>query len=374
MKSIRPLKGDDIPQISALHRRVFGVNGEPARGPISPEELRDYNEYFEGIFLRNPWCDETLPSLVSEDATGKITGFLGVLPRRMTHRGRPIRVAISSQFIVDPDTQTLSASMGLMKTFLSGPQDLSMTDEANDTSRKLWEAFGGVTAPLYSIHWTRLLRPSRYAVSMIGALSGAGSLASSLLTTSTRPFCNFADAIAARKLPKHFGLPRPEVEAEELTPEHLLTCLSEFSSTRALWPEYDASSLRWLLETVGRKTQSGELRKFALRRAGGALIGWYIYLLKSGGESNLLQVMAGKGAIGDVIDHLFHDAWRHGSLSVTGRLEPPFIPVFSDKRCTLRCGTPWFLINSRDADLTDSIQRGDALISKLEGEWCLHFR
>ncbi|MDX2031914.1 MAG: GNAT family N-acetyltransferase [Blastocatellia bacterium] len=374
MKPIRPFKRDDIPQVSALHQRIFGVNGAPSRSAATPAEAQVYADYFEGTFLQNPWYDDALPSLVSEDSTGRIAGFLGILPRRMTIAGRPIRVAISSQFIVDPETRSLGTGLGLVKAFLSGPQDLSMTDEANETSRRLWEGFKGLTAPLYSIHWTRMLRPARHAASLLGAVLGRGSLLSTLVTTTTGPACNLADAIAARKLPNHFSVPEPKTEAEALTPESLLACLAEFSNTRALWPEYDAKSLSWLLETIGRKKLSGELRAFAVRRAGGALLGWYVYLLKAGGESNLLQMMGRKGTIGDVVDHLFYDAWRHGSLSVTGRMDTQFIHIYAEKRCTLRCGTPWFLFQSNQADLVDCIQRGDALLSKLEGEWCLHFR
>lgn len=370
---IRPFNRDDIPQIAALHQRVFGVNGRPFRGPVTSEQLDAYTTYFEGTFLQNPWYDDALPSLVSEDPKGKIMGFLGVLPRRMTFRGRPITIAVSSQFIVDPGTPSLGAGLGLVKAFLAGPQDLSMTDEANETSRKLWEGFKGVTAPLYSIHWTRLLRPTRHAASLAGAVLGRGNLLSALVTTTTKPFCNLMDAIAARKLPNHFSLPMPKAKAEELTPESLLACMDEFSSARALWPEYNAGSLKWLLDTIGRKKKSGELRAFAVRGSGGALMGWCVYLLKAGGESNLLQMMGRKGSIGDVIDHLYHDAWRHGALSITGRLDPQFIHIYAEKRCTLRCGTPWFLIYSREADLIECIQNGDALLSKLEGEWCLHF-
>ncbi len=372
MKPIRPFRRDDIPQVADLRRRVFGVSGNAAGQPISASLAKEYADYFEAIFFQNPWADEAFPSLVSQDATGRITGFLGVMPRRMVFRGRRINVAISSQFIVEPDKRSMGAGLQMMKTFLLGPQDLSLTDEANNISRKLWESFGGVTAPLSSFHWTRMLRPSRYAVALVASALGERKLFAPFLLAA-KPVCNLVDTIAARKMPQRFSQPQPKVEAAELSLEGLLHCLSEFSESRALWPEYDARSLGWLLKTIARKTQWGELRKLAIHNLRGELIGWYLYHLKPGGTSNLLQMMAKKTAIEEVLDHLFYDAWQHGSLAITGRLEPQFMPAFFDKRCMLT-GAPWVLIQSHDPDLLQSIQQGDALLSKLEGEWCIRFR
>src|SRR5438046_196924 len=43
--------------------------------------------YFERIFFQNPWVDADLPSLVYEDETGRVGGFVGVVPRRMLFLG-----------------------------------------------------------------------------------------------------------------------------------------------------------------------------------------------------------------------------------------------------------------------------------------------
>ncbi len=370
---IRPFVKDDIPQVADLHQRVFGVDGKPAEQPISAGLLKAYADYFESIFLRHPWRDETLPSLVYEDRDGRVTGFLGVMARPMSFRGQPIRAAISSQFIVEPDTRSTGAGVRLMKAFLSGPQDFSLTDEANNASRKLWEALGGTTASLHSIHWTRWLRPSRYAVSLCAPFLEKRRLLSPL-ARAARPFCNLIDAAAARRLPHRFSLSPPEVEAEEMNLERLLVCLSAFSDARALWPEYDHRSLSWLLKTIAQKNRRDELRQLAIRNARGETIGWYIYLLKPEGASHLLQVATRKAAIGEVLDHLFHDAWQRGSLAISGRLEPQFMQAFADRYCQFRCGSPWMLIHSRDPELLQSIRQGDALLSRLEGEWCARFR
>src|SRR5581483_7581848 len=94
-----------------------------------------------------------ITSLVFEENSGEITGFLGVVPRPMSFNGRPVRAAISSQFIVAPARRSTLAAVKLLQAFVSGPQDLSIADEANDASRKLLGSLGGSTALLYSLYW-----------------------------------------------------------------------------------------------------------------------------------------------------------------------------------------------------------------------------
>lgn len=368
MRRIRPFVRDDIEQVAGLHQRVFGNGNNPAHRSLTPELQQSYAEYFERIFFRNPWLDEALPSFVHEEADGKITGFLGVLPRRMSLNGESISVALSSQFIVDPNSRASGAGVRLMKIFLAGPQELSLTDEANNTSRRLWEGLGGSTALLYSIHWTRLLRPSRFFISRF---SEHGLL--SLLASASKPLSNLADTVLARRMPHRFRQTMPDVSADEMDADTLLFCLSEFSNTRSLWPEYDDRSLKWLLEVIARNKSRGDLRKLVIRNSKREIIGWYLYYLNPGGASNVVQLVAKKSSINEVLDHLFYDAWSQGSVAVSGRLEPQFMQAFSDKHCLFNCGAPWMLIHSPNPDVLRAFHYGDTLLSGLEGEMCMRF-
>jgi hypothetical protein len=369
MSRIRPFVRNDIEQAADLHQRVFGDSDNPAQQKVTPELRQSYADYFERVFFGNPWLDEALPSFVHEEASGKITGFLGVLPRRMSLGGESISVALSSQFIVDPSSRASGAGVRLLKTFLTGPQHLSITDEANNISRRLWEGLGGSTALLYSIHWTRLLRPARVTVSRIGQHARLPFLA-----PASKPLCSLMDAVLARRLPHRFRQTMPEVSAEELGTDTLLTCLSEFSNTRMLWPELDARSLKWLLETIERKGDQGSLRKLAIRNAKREIIGWYLYQLNPEGLSKVVQLMAKRNSINEVLDHLFYDAWQHGSTVISGRLDPQFMQAFSDKHCLFDCGAPWMLIHSYNPEILRAFHYGDALLSSLEGELCMRFK
>ena len=69
--------------------------------------------------------------------------------------------------MVDPACKDGAAALGLLEKFLSGPQDISIADEANDTARMVWQGLGGQTAYLYSMRWTRPLRPFAYFMSLL---------------------------------------------------------------------------------------------------------------------------------------------------------------------------------------------------------------
>src|SRR5205814_217678 len=170
MAKIRPFRLDDIPGVVALRRKSFRHSERPAAAALGA--------YFEHVFFRNPWRDETLPSLVYVDPSGRPVGFLGVVPRRATFRGEVLRVAVTTQLM------------------------------ASDV-------------------------PARW------------------------------QDVAQR-------------------------------------PDYDETALAWLLEQLAAKRALGELRRAALRDAGGALVGWYLYYANRGGLGQVVQVAAAKGRYGDV--------------------------------------------------------------------------
>ena len=119
---IRALRKDDIPAIVAVRRKAFKRSQR--------RDDADLAEYIDHIFLSSPFHDPELPSLVYVNTQGSPAGFLGVTARRGTFCDKPIRIAVSSQMMVDPAERGL-AGVQLVKTFLSGPQTLSFADLSN---------------------------------------------------------------------------------------------------------------------------------------------------------------------------------------------------------------------------------------------------
>jgi hypothetical protein len=364
MGQVRAFVEADIPQVADLHRRVFHT-GETSSLPLQ----RSYRAYFAEIFLHHPWRDEAMPSLAYEDASGQIVGFLGVVPRPMSIDGRPVRAAVSSQFIVDPERRSTMAGLKLLKTFLSGPQDLSIADEANDVSRKLWEGLGGATALLYSLYWLRLLKPTQFFMSRF-----TDRRMPAPLTYASSAVSRFIDTVAIRMPQSPFQRSEPSLSGEELSRDTLLPALADFSRNRSVRPEYDERSLQWLLEVIARKTGSENLQKVAVRGASGKIVGWYLYYMASSGMGEVLQIGAEENSIKALLDHLFHDAWRRGATALSGRIEPRFVRQFREKNAQFHHRGSWVLVHSNRPELLQAIHRGDAFLSRLEGEWCMRFR
>lgn len=361
MGRIRALAEDDVPQVADLYERVFGGGG----GSASPA-LRSY---LEEIFCRHPWRDETLPSLVYEDGDGRIIGCLGVMPRPMSMNRRPVRAAVSHHFMVEPGRRSPLVALDLLKAHFAGPQDISLAD-VNEPSRQVWAAVGGTTPLLYRIRWTRPLRPGRYALAVLGKRG-----LPKLLQVGLGPLGRVVDALAA-PLPQSPFRPRPPAASgEELDGAALACCVAEFARSRSLRPEYDDRSAKWLLEILGQKSQLGMLRKVLVRSAEGRVAGWYLYYLRPGAVSEVVQIGARPESATDVLDHLFHDAWQGGAVALSGQVDPELMPALSDRDCLFRIDptSVGVRLHSKHPDLIQAVLRGDAFLTRLEAEWWIPF-
>ncbi|MBI4271490.1 MAG: GNAT family N-acetyltransferase [Candidatus Rokubacteria bacterium] len=360
MSGVRPLVPDaDLPQVADLHQLVFGRGEQAPPGPRAA--------YLGDVFLGNPWRDAALPSLVYEDDDGRIVGFLGVVPRPMVMNGQPVKAAIASQFMVHPRSRG-RVGLQLARAFLSGAQDVSLTEGA-DAVRAIWERLGATTLLLYSIRWTRPLRPGRYALSFLGRHGGTPAVARALT-----PVCAAAERVLGRLGGQPFRPPAPAVAGEALTEGAFVAGLPEATRRRSVRPEYDERSAGWLFATLAGRTGCGRLRKVFVRDAAGEAAGWYVYVLKPGAVSEVMQVVTRQDAMRDVLGHLFHDAWTHGAVAVSGQLDPGSLQAFAAARCLFHgSGGSWVLAHAKRPACLEPFERGQAWLTRLEGEWWVGF-
>lgn len=355
-EGVRPCTIEDVPRIADLFESVFRRRTAPA-----PASLRDY---FEAIYFGHPWRDERLSSLVYQLADGRIVGFMGSLPLRLRFRGESLLGAVAGNLMVHRDFKNPLAGARLVKTFLGGPQDLSFSDTANEISRKMWEAAGGMTLLLPSLQWLCVLRPGGFALHMLHR------------KLPRVPFKGFARLVVACMdtvvgkvgSPSGHELPAGFASAVLDRASHLAG-LGPILRKYALAPDYDAYGLGWLMDRAAEKSQFGPLRGAVLRGPGGALCGWHLYYGQAGGLAHVLQLCAVPAARKLVLSSVIADARERGCVALMGAVEPHFMRELADEQSIFVLRGGHAVAHSRREDVRRAVADGDAFLGRLEGEW-----
>lgn len=360
MGEIRPFESSHIPEVASLQLKIL----RRKQGPAKQSLLR----YFEEIFFRNPWRADDLPSFVYLHQ-GKLVGFLGVIPRPMLFENRPVRAAIATQFMVDRDVYRGYAGLEMLKRFFGGPQDFSYTDGATEAAATTWTATGAYAASLFALEWTRVLHPAAYVRSILAGTKGKFRLAGKLLT----PVGLIADAALAHTPVRFLARPDPPFPARPASADQLLNAMQSIGWRNALKPSYDAASFSWLIGQTADATQHGELRLAVVKGSEGETLGCFAYFAKPRGVATVMQFSARHRAFLPVFEALLRDAWDQGSAAVRGQVIPACLTHFTEQHCSLRHLGSGVLIHSRNAALLAAVLRGDAALSRLDGEWWMRF-
>lgn len=355
MAEIRPLERADLPQVVNLYEHVARSGSWQA-----PPGLADY---FEETFLDYPWADPEIPSLVYLDGD-KVLGFLGSNVRRFTFDGEPVRLAISGQLVTDPEARNRAPGAFLLKEFLSGPQDLTITDTASDTARRIWEGLGGETLHIGSVGWARVFSPLR-SMWDFRTRRGGGRL-----SPVVKPVFTAVDAAGSVVAGRMLKPPPAEGSTEVLTAEGMSEHLDAVAKPYRLRPAYDdLDGTRWLLEQIARVRERGELVARLARAADGRAVGWFLYYHQPGAIAQALGVAAPPTEVGQVLDALFADARGRGAVAVQGRVEPHLLEPVSERRCLFHKSGYLPLIHSNRPELLHAIHSGRALLTRVAGEW-----
>jgi hypothetical protein len=351
--TIRPLERADLPAVAALFRETFEAGPRRAEPALAA--------FFERTLLDQPWMDPKIRPLVAVDEGGLPVGFVAAEVRRMRLGGRTLRFAWAAHSAVAPAARKRAVGVLLMRSLLEGPQDATLGDSASPLMEQMWLRLGGQRLDLKAIHWFRVFRP-------LSVVAHLATPRRPRLRGGARTLAGQLDGVissAARRV----IAPGPATGTEEpLTPLQMLEGMPRVERRLALRPAYDEEFLDWLFGELRRVKSRGELVANLVRDARSRPVGWYVYYLRPGWRSEVLQVAAtGERALGTVLDHLLTHAYAHGSAAVRGRLEPGMLEAVAQRRCILwyRGGT---VVHTRDPSVLAAIESRKAFITRLEGD------
>ena len=257
MVEIRPFRAGDEEAVGLLHRRVWRPE---SADPL--QESERYASWLRDTFLRHPWEESGIHSLVAESRE-RVVGFMGVLPRPLRLGSQSLFAAVSSQLVVSPDERASLAGLSLIKALFAGPQAVSIADEANTSARRIWEAAGGATASITSVGWTTILRPVQYGLSRASAHGGLRWM------RHTGLLAKVADSMVSKRwLQSRERMVHRMTSMTEGGDDDLLSWFENGQSTDRgttdlLKPRYDEASLRWLM---GRLRSAGHAVRIGLVR------------------------------------------------------------------------------------------------------------
>lgn len=322
MNSLRPLERGDLEQVAALFLRVV----RPGAG----DSVAETAAYFERTTIDHPWADPDIPSLVFVDDRGTIVGFIGSYVTRMRLDGDSVRAACPGNLVADPEAHAVAPGALLLREHFNGAQDVTFVDTLGEPSRAMWEALGGDTAWLGAVSWVRVFRPLRLAYARFVHPRRLRPLSFVL----SPAFASF-DAAARTVWPSLLRPSTPPTTARPLDPKVMAAELPRLTAAMRLYPDYDERYLAWMLAELATPRRRGRLVA-RLVSDGERVLGWYVYFLKPGGISRVLQIMGSEQDIGSVVDHLFHDAETGGTAALEGRIEPRLLAALARRRCILR--------------------------------------
>ncbi|MBX3568926.1 MAG: hypothetical protein KF914_12765 [Rhizobiaceae bacterium] len=356
MSSLRPMEPGDASSVARLYLRILKRRDRlPSPGLV--ETIRRF--YCDG-----PFRQADIPSLVHV-AEGEVTGFVGVHSVPMLHRARKLRAAYCGSLMVDNRSAAPLAGAMLLKTFLAGPQDVSISETANAVAQGMWLRLRGHVLAPNSLDWVRVLRPAGFGLSV--------ALGSGLPSRALSPLARSIDALWRRRSKKGSlvqFLPDQEgrgLAVETVEPAEFLKLLDRFSGDISLRPDWSNGYGEHVLAEALDKPSYGRPVLAAAFARNRMPVGAFLYHLEPGQVARVLQLVAAPGHMTEVLPGLFADALSRGAVGLRGRSDAAvadaapgqsiaFAPVAST------------LVHARDAELLASLRAGDGLVNGLAGE------
>ena len=359
MRAVRPVVAADLPAVARLFLKTFrGEAGHAPQGLIS---------YLEHHYLTGPFACSDIPALVHVD-DGRVTGFVGVNTLPMRLGDRRLRLAVCGALMVENPVADPMAGARLLRVFLSGPQDLSISETANDISGALWRRLGGTILTQYSLDWLRILRPAGFVVDRVASRVPALGLLRALAGGVDRLLAKRPGKNGPRwsRLGRNMELPRG-LSIGPIEPQAFAAAFDQLTRHLRLRPDFTAPDLDHAVAEAASIRQRGEARAVVVRDGQGDLVGAVFYYHRPRGLATVLQIVASAGRLAPVFDALLVHLHGEGAVGVMGRSQPALIDAMLDRRVAF---LPFVatVAHTRDAETMGAIKAGEAFFNGFVGE------
>jgi hypothetical protein len=361
MDEIRPFREEHVTDVANLYLKA--VRGQSrAAPPALVDQVRD-------SFLHNPWVSSEIPSLVYMEK-GKLVGFIGVIPRPMEFRGRPIQAATIALWLVDHELHRGIAGMKLARHLFKGPQDFSYVDGASTEASQVYVAAGARISHVRSFNWFRLLRPFETGRSVFNRFGGGLAKLKGPAGLVTRPM----DFLLSKAPLSMLQAPKSPYTSRLASAEELLECLQEARGRESLRPAYTMPTFGWLMSEAGKGSAHQGLRIKIVHNPDGARCGSFVYYANPGRPAYVLQLGALRRLqFKEVLLALFQDAWEQGAPAVKGQAIPQFLTTLTEQYCLFRQPYACVVGYSRDPEILNAFQAADEALSRLDAAAWLRF-
>jgi hypothetical protein len=360
MSTVRPFAEDDVAATAALFQETFLDPRAAAPAGLAA--------YIRRLYLGGGEDRADLPSLVHVNGSGAITGFIGVDTLAMRHGDRRLRAAIGGSLMVRDHDSDPMAGARLLKAFLAGPQDISLSETASEVATRMWVSLRGVALAQYSLDWVRVFRPGSFALhaaarrfAPLRLLAPFGRGADRLVMLAMKgDRARWAGMRAPRPLAGGLAMREIDVAA-------FIALVEPLTDQFPLRPEWAPGQLDAIMADAREKPSYGDLVLCAVETRSGAPVGAFAYHVRQGRIARVLQILARPGQEGAVIDCLIDDAFRRGAVALRGRTQPALVEAMLGRRVALaNIGST--VVHSRDPALVAACRAGELFFNGLAGE------
>jgi hypothetical protein len=312
----RALTDSDISTVARLFQRILRKTSKPATPALET--------YMSELFLHGPDSDPEIHSHVHVDDDGAVNGFIGVLPLPMTVHGRAVRGALCGTLMVENHGDDPFAGARLMRAFLGGPQDISLTETANDISTTMWRKLRGTVLPDHSLEWLRLIRPAGFVAAAAGPMRVFAPLARPVDALIRRRASSWAHVAAE--------IPDGTLASVDVADDETVDLFQKLTEAFAVRPAWRRESLARMVKESKSKADYGDMVRRKVIARDGRPIGLFLYYGDPGRIGRVVQVLFQPGQAGAVIDSMLADAAGRGMVALRGRAMPPLLEAMLGRR------------------------------------------